>query len=419
MCSSIDHKQNEEQAEAGWLTRHRDAYLGELSGFGYATGTIQSYSRAIDLFCEQVTGRGLDAGDIDEAVLAELRDAVPTLLSAKGQRGRRGCIARFIAYLVDAGVIGLPTPPAPPTPGSIDHLCGMYGNWLCHHQGLGRTTIKKRQAFLKRFMIFRFGWTLGELNDITPDDILSFLEAPRTATGRSGRGDRATHLRSILRFLFSTGLIHQNLVPLGVPRISPARARCLSRHMPPLEVRKLIDAIHDDDSRGRRNNAMLLMMARLGLRAEEVIAIRLDDINWHASDILVRGKGGQHDRMPLLADVGEAIVAYVRDGRAGTSRHLFVTCRAPHRPFASSQVINRVLHEAFARTGLSPPGGEVRSHMLRHSLAVDMLGRGASLDEVGEVLRHRSFRTTTIYARYDIEMLRTVARPWPVSGGAR
>ena len=419
MCPSIDHKQNGEPTEVSWLTRHRDAYLGELSRLGYPTGTIGYYSRAIGLFCEQITERGLDAGDIDEAVLAELQDAVPKLQSAKRQRGRQGCIARFIAHLVDAGVIAPPTPPALPAPGSIEHLRATYGDWLRQQQGLSQTTIKKRQAFLERFMTFRFGAALGELNDITPEDLLRFLEAPQTTTGGFGRGDRATHLRSLFRFLFSTGEILEDLIPLGVPRISSARARGLSRHMPPVEVRKLIGAIHDHDGRGRRNYAMLLLMARLGLRAEEVIAIRLDDINWPASKFLVRGKGGQHDRMPLLPDIGEAIVAYVRDGRTGTSRHLFVSCRAPYRPFASSQVINRVLHEAFARTDLTPPNGEVRSHVLRHSLAVDMLGRGASLDEVGEVLRHRSFRTTTIYARYDIEALRTVARRWPVSGAVR
>ena len=178
-------------------------------------------------------------------------------------------------------------------------------------------------------------------------------------TGGSGRGDKATHLRSLLRFLFSSRRIRQNLASLGVPRASAARARGLSRHMSPSEVLKLIDTINDD-GRGRRNYAML-MMARLGLRAEEVVAFRLDDINWPASEFLVRGKGGQHDRMPLLPDVDEAIVAYVRDGHAGTSRYLFVTWRAPYRLFASSQIINRVLHEAFAKTGLTPLGGAVRS----------------------------------------------------------
>ena len=140
--------------------------------------------------------------------------------------------------------------------------------------------------------------------------------------------------------------------------------------------------------------------------------------NWGAGELLVRGKGGLHDRMPLPVDVGEAIVAYLRDGRVGRSRHLFVRPLAPHQPL-STQAIRLVLRKAFARTGLKPPEGGIRIHLLRHSLAIDMLGRGASLDEIGEVLRHRSYRTTTNYARYDIEALRSVARPWPVPEAPR
>ena len=250
------------------------------------------------------------------------------------------------------------------------------------------------------------------------EDVLTFLHLPSTTAGGSAAGYRATPLRSLFRFLFATGRTRRNLV-LCVPQVATPRSRGLSRHLPAEDVRQLISSIHDDDGLGRRNHAMLLMMARLGLRAQEVIAIRLDDINWAAADILIRGKGGLHDRVPLPADVGEAIVAYILDGRVGDARHLFVTWRPPHRPFSSSLVIRRVLLEAFARTGLKPPEGGIRSHLLRHSLAVDMLGRGASLDEVSDVLRHRSRKTTTTYARYDIEALRSVARPWLVPGEAQ
>ena len=227
-------------------------------------------------------------------------------------------------------MIAPPTPPAPPAPGSLEHLRATYGDWLRHQQGLGQTTIKKRQAFLRLFMTFRFGAALGQLNDITPDDILSFLDAPPMKTGGSGRVAGATHLRILFRFLYATRRIRQNLVPLGVPRISAARARGLSRHLPPVEVRKLIDAIHNDDGRGRRNYAMLLMMARLGLRAEEVVAIRLDDINWPASEFLVRGKGGQHDRMPLRRRrmaIRRSPTLRVRGGHARSPQLL---CRRPH-----------------------------------------------------------------------------------------
>ncbi len=175
-----------------------------------------------------------------------------------------------------------------------------------------------------------------------------------------------------------------------------------------------------DDAIGRRNYAMLLLMARLGLRAPEVIAIQLDDIDWRAGEILIRGKGKLHDRMPLPADVGEAIVDYIKKRTSRRLSCLFVSARTPHhRPFKNAQILNTVLEDAFRRTGLKPPQKYVGSHLLRHSLATDMLRKGASLDEVGDVLRHRSRMTTTIYAKYDIDALRSIARRWPVGGDAR
>lgn len=417
MSSSIQHVQSGKAAGVSWLAPHGEAYLAELRGLSYTPSTIACHRCAVAAFVTQVDLRGVEAGDIDEAVLAELRGAVPELRSTRGQRRRQGCIARFIGYLAAAGAIDPLPPPPPPAPHSVDELSVAYGDWLRHWQGLGTTTIRQRQVVLRRFMTFRFGAVPGDLNSITSEDALAFLDLPSTTTGGSAAGYRVTPLRSFFRFLFATSRTRHDLA-LSVPRIGVPRSRGLSRHVSSEDVRRLVASIHDDDGRGRRNHAMLLMMARLGLRAGEVIAIRLDDINWAEADILIRGKGRQHDRMPLPADVGEAIVAYIRKGRTGDARHLFVTSRPPHRPFSSSLVIRRALHEAFARTGLKPPEGGIRSHLLRHSLAVDMLGRGASLHEVGDVLRHRSRQTTTLYARYDIEALRSVARPWPVPGEA-
>lgn len=152
----------------------------------------------------------------------------------------------------------------------------------------------------------------------------------------------------------------------------------------------MVEAVRTDDPVGRRNYAMLLLMARLGLRSPEVIAIRLEDLDWRAGEILIRGKGRLHDRMPLPPDVGEAIVEYIRDGRHGESRVLFVSSKIPYRPFGDAQILNTVLRSAFEKTGLKPPQKYVGSHLLRHSLATDMLRNGASLDEIGDVLRHRS-----------------------------
>jgi len=414
VSSNTDHEQA--PCGANWLFPHRDNYLDELKGLGYAARTVIKHKYAVDHFIAQADLRTVDARGIDAAVLAELRDAVPEMRSAVEYRDRQARIARFVGWLASTGVIDPPPLPPSPEPGSLEHLSDAYGDWMRHQQGLGERTIEDRQCLLRRFMSFRFGDVPGDLDDITPDDIRGFLDLPGPRGGRSRAGWRVIRLRSFFRFLFATGRTRVNLT-LFVPRVSAPPSR-VSRHMSPSQVRQLVDAVHDDNGIGRRNFAMLLLMARLGLRPQEVIALRLDDINWAAGELLVRGKGGQHNRMPLPADVGEAIVAYLCDGRAGQSRHLFVGHYAPHRPLTTAS-ITIVLREAFARTGLKPPDGGMRNHLLRHSLAINMLGRGASLDEISEVLRHRSQRTTTNYARYDIEALRSVARSWPVPGAPR
>ncbi len=401
----------------GWLFPHRHAYLGELDRLGYARHTINRYAAAVNAFIAQVDLRQVGAGEIDAAVLAELRDAVPELRSTDEQRRRQWCIARFTSWLASSGVIDPPMPPPPPAPGSLEHLSAAYGNWMRQQQGLGEGTIELRESALRRFMTFRFGAVPGDLDNITVDDIRGFLDLPSARKGHGpGVATRASNLRNLLRFLYATGRTRLNLT-LFVPRVAKPASR-LSRHLSPGEVWQLVDAVYDDNALGRRNRAMLLLMAQLGLRPKEVVAIRLDDINWAAGEIVVRGKGGYHDRMPLPADVGEAIVAYVCGDRAGNTRHLFVSVRAPHRPLTSA-TIKKTFGQAFGKTGLEPPNGEIRSHLMRHSLAVALLARGASLGEVGEVLRHRSLQTTTTYARYDFEALRSVARPWPVPGASR
>jgi integrase len=147
---------------------------------------------------------------------------------------------------------------------------------------------------------------------------------------------------------------------------------------------------------------MVLLIARLGLRAPEVIAIQIDDIDWRAGEIIVRGKGKRHDCVPLPPDVGEALTDYIRQDRTTTSRALFVTGRPPHHPFKDGQVLNCILRRAFFKVGLKPPVPYVGSHMLRHSLATNLVKRGAPLEEIGDMLRHRSRASTMIYAKLDV-----------------
>ncbi len=402
-----------------WLIPYREAFLAELEGLGYAPGSIRHFQDAIDLFREQVASRGLGPGDIDAPCLAELQDAVPKPQSLNASRCRRSCLARFIDHLVTAGVIVAPEAEPLPPPGRLEQLGADYGDWLRLQRGLSRSTVSACQQFLRHFLVFLFGAEPGDLNSIGPEHVRAFLALPSAVPGRGQNLDKkATNLRRMFRFMFATGLTRRDLVPC-VPKVAARGKHGASCHLSSGEVRKLVAAVHGDGAAGRRDRAVMLLLARLGLRSQEIHAIRLDDINWHAGEILIRGKRGFHDRMPLPVDVGEAISDYILNGRAGGSRYLFVTLRAPHRPLRTTHSIRSMLIDAFAKAAMTPPKGGGRTHLLRHALAVDMLNRGNSLDEVGDVLRHRSRTATTIYARHGIEALRPLARPWPVQGEPR
>jgi site-specific recombinase XerD len=293
-----------------------------------------------------------------------------------------------------------------------------YEDYLRHQRGLSEKTIYDCWRFADRFLQFRFKDRDRELSKIVPTDIARFMQH-LISRGKPFRDKTPpTHLRNFFQFLFKSGKTNVNLA-LSVPRIAQKYASRLPRHLTPEQVETLIAAVRADTPIGRRNYAMVLLLARLGLRAAEVIAIQIDDIDWRAGEVLVRGKGQLHDRLPLPNDVGEALANYIRRDRVSTSRALFVGHRVPHRPFADSQVISEVLKNAFERTKLSPPTRYVGSHILRHSLATDMVRRGASLAEIGDILRHRARRSTMIYAKLDVEGLRSIAPAWPVAGGAK
>ena len=404
---------------ADWLIPYREGFLAELRELGYASGTILHFRHAIDLFREQVTVRGLGPGDIDAPVLAELQDAMPRPRSMGARRRRRSCLTRFADHLAAAGVIAAPAVEPSPPPGRLERLGADYGDWLRRERGVSESTISGSRQFLGRFLTFLFGEEPGDLNGIGPQEVRAFLALPSAVPGRGRNLEaKASHLRRLFRFMFATGLTRRDLVPC-VPKIAARSKHGASCHLSAGEVSRLVAAVNGDGAAGRRDRAAMLLLARLGLRSQEVAAIRLDDIDWRAGEILVRGKRGLLDRMPLPADVGEALADYVLNGRAGGSRHLFVTLRAPHRPFRTTYFIRSMLVDAFARSGVTPPEEGVRTRLLRHSLAVSMLDLGNSLDEVGDVLRHRSRTTTTIYARHGIEALRPLARTWPVQGEPR
>lgn len=297
--------------------------------------------------------------------------------------------------------------------GPVEELLADYRRYLSIERGLSDHTVL--DAYGPAARLFLSGWEnsngLG-LERLSAADVSSFLarECPRRSV--SGARDLVCALRSLLRYLHLAGLIAAPLV-WAVPSVADLRDRALPRGLEPAAVGKLLASCDRRRLVGRRDFAILLLLARLGLRAGEVAAIALDDLDWRAGMLLVHGKGSREDVLPLPMDVGEAIVSYLRRRPRCRCRALFLRVTAP-REGLNRCTVAWVVRAAGDRAGLPRVG----AHRLRHTAATQMLRAGASLPEIGQVLRHREQKTTAIYAKVDRTALRALARPWPSRGGA-
>jgi integrase/recombinase XerD len=389
-------------------------FRSHLESQHYSPATIAGYGRRIAALGGLMRELQIDTGSLNERSAERLIGRLQPHSYRKSWTAF--VVKRFVRYLIEQGA----TTSLPPGPNDTarERLRQEYEDYLRNQRGLSESTIYHCWRFADRFLQFRFSGKGDDLSKLTPLDIAKFM-LESTSRHQTFRGKTLpTYMRNFFRFLFRSGKTNLNLAP-SVPRIVRKYASALPRYLSPEQVETLVEAVKTDTATGRRNYAMVLLLARLGLRAAEVIAMRIDDIDWRAGEILVRGKGQRHDRMPLPKDVGEALANYIRQDRTTASRALFVTQRAPRVAFADAQIINAALQDAFEKTHLKPPTQYIGSHILRHSLATNMVRQGASLAEIGDVLRHRSHRSTMIYAKLDIEGLRSIAPAWPGARGAK
>jgi integrase/recombinase XerD len=382
---------------------------------GYARDTIRVYLRCIGRLAEMMKADGIAVGDLDEAQAVAL--IARTSWIRKRKIAATFIVKCFVRFLTERGV---GKPASPPTAKEIARaeLRQDYETYLRRQRGLSERTIFHCWRIADRFLEFRFGGEAGDLSRITSASIVGFLQHLTTRTPPLREKNLSSHLRNFFRYLFKAGKTAVNLA-LGIPSVAQRYGTRLPRHLTTEHVDILVRAVRTDKSGGRRNYAMVMLLARLGLRGPEVIAMQIDDIDWRSGEIIVRGKGNRHDRVPLPTDVGEALADYIKCDRKTESRALFVTERGPHRPFKNAQLLNNILRAAFVKTGLKPPAPYVGSHILRHSLATNLVQRGASLEEIGDMLRHRSQSSTMLYARLDIDGLRSISQPWPIAGGAK
>jgi integrase/recombinase XerD len=397
------------------LGDYPEKFLSNLEIEHYSRNTRDAYARYIHALNQLMKKHRVDIKDLDED------RAVALIMSLKWTLSRRKAslfmVRKFVMYLTDSGVAKPVLPPKPDNTGR-GYLKRDYEEYLRRQRGLSERTIKHCWWFAVRFLKFRFGDEVGDLSRITTTDIIRFMQQLLSRDKPFRDKTPPTHLRNFFQYLFKSGKTAANLA-LCIPSIKQNYGARLPRYLEPEQVESLIKAVRKNTPIGRRNHAMVLLLARLGLRAPEVIAMQVNDIDWRAGEIIVRGKGQRHDRVPLPEDVGKAVAEYLRRDRVSNSHALFVASHAPYKPFRDGTILNSILKHAFVKAGFAPPVPFVGSHVLRHSLAAALVRRGASLDEIANMLRHHSRASTMIYAKLDIEGLRTIVQPWPVSGGAK
>jgi site-specific recombinase XerD len=314
----------------------------------------------------------------------------------------------LVVYLRELGVV---SPERADLLTPLGELVEDYRAWLVGERGLAPLTVARYVALAARFLGERVS-AVDELGvmDLSGEQVSAFLlrECERLSVD-SAKG-KVGELRSLLRFLFVRGLIELALGD-AVPPIAGWRDTGIPRSVPPGDVEQLIASCDRSTLDGARDAAIVLLLARLGIRSIEVARLELSDLDWRAGELLVHGKGGREDRLPLPDDVGGALAEYLTVRGRHESRRVFLTLRAPTRPIRPD-LVGDVVRRACHRAGVA----QITPHRLRHALASEMLAQGASLQDISQVLRHKHLSTTTIYAKVDLGRLRQVALSWPGAG---
>jgi integrase/recombinase XerD len=377
----------------------------ELERRGYRPGAVADHLWLLVDVSRWLAERGLGASDLTAACLE--RFSVERRASGRLRLRSVGALRPLLEYLRGVGVAPAPVVVTPLT--AADELVERYSAYLLERRGLSRSTVRNYVGVARVFFSWReaTAGTLG-LGGLAGDAVIAFVldESRRCSVGSAKC--MVTRLRALLRFLYVEGETCRDLAGV-VPSVASWRLAGLVKALDGRSVSRLLTSCDRRTRVGRRDFAVLTMLSRLGLRAGELAALRLSDIDWRAGELLVRGKGSRQERLPLPADVGEALAGWLTRGRPSCeSVFVFTRVRAPLEGLSSGG-ISAVVQHACKRAGLPVVG----AHRLRHTAATEMLRAGGSLTEVGQVLRHRSRDVTSIYAKVDRLALAAVVAPWP------
>jgi integrase/recombinase XerD len=392
----------------GPLAAQQEALRTALLAQGYTLLSTDNLLRLASSLSRWLEAHTLGVGELNTERIAEFLADRRSEGYVKFSSAR--ALVPILRYLEDAGLMASPLLSLPAC-GPADQLLCSYIHYLHSERCLTQSCVHSYSAVARKFLQWRFGDNRGDIATLKAQEATSFaLRATRIHKVGTAKLV-VTALRSFLRYLYLQGHVSVDFRG-ALPAIAGWRLTGLPKALPASQIRALLHSCDRRQHVGRRDYAVLLLLARLGLRAGEVAALDLDDVDWCHGEILVHGKGSCAERLPLPEEVGAAVASYLRLSRAKAStRRLFLRVRAPQGPLCSGTV-TAIVKNACRRADLPVVG----AHRLRHTAATEMLRAGGSLDEIAQVLRHRSHDTTAIYAKVDRTALRALARCWP--GGA-
>jgi integrase/recombinase XerD len=379
----------------------------------YSRDVIRNYLWSVKNFGEWLSEQRLSLSELDESIVSRYLSRFPRRLYG-GLSHASGGLTPLLRLLRLKGVAASPRPSPPRT--VADQWLWRFEQHL-EMKGTATGTRARYLFFVRRFIGTRFETGRWNWQCLQGQDVADFVcQEARTRTGL-GRKAPGVALRAFLRFLVGCGEVRLGL-EAAVPIMRQPTHVGLPRHLSIEEVTRVLDNCQDGTPKGLRNYAILLLLARLGLRAHEISALRLEDIDWRDGSLLIRaGKTPRERRLPLLQEVGRALVAYLTQARPDSeSRMFFLSCRAPYLPLIKRGVITHIAHRCLQRIGF-PSARPMGAHTFRHTVATAMVCQGASFKDVADVLGHQCLHTTAIYAKLDLPSLAKIALPWP--GGVR
>ncbi len=385
-----------------------EGFAQALSHMRYAAITGRRHLRAAEHFIDWTHRNGVSVPDVNVQALERFSRHLGRCRCPYAHANRLSVLhgARmFLTYLREAQII-----PAPALNDAVQDpvLLSAFSQWMRQQRGTCAATLSNYRRHIREL--------LSQLGEVPSRWVVHHLRAfvleKSRGAGWAATKTCTTALRMFVRFLIAEGHCAVGF-EAAIPTVAHWRLATLPRYLQPDEVERLIASCDRTSPVGRRDRAILLLLARLGLRAGDIVHLRLSDIDWRGAGIHVCGKNRRHTRLPLTQEVGQAIVAYVQNGRPRTTADtLFVCCRAPFRVFGSHATVSVIVDRALRRAGVVRPSRGA-AHLLRHSVATSMLREGASLQDIAAILRHRSIQTTQIYAKVDVTALLPIAQPWP------